>query len=104
MCVNYELCIRKLMDWGRNSVKLNLVVDSVIIEFKSNKKYNVNNEELFFKLVRDSFKYKRKNLKNNLKEYDLEKINNVLYKIGKDLTVRAEALTIEDFVFISNEL
>ena len=92
------------MDVSRNSFTPKPNVDSVIIEFKSNKKYNVNNEELFFKLVRDSFKYKRKNLKNNLKEYDLEKINNVLYKIGKDLTVRAEALTIEDFVFISNEL
>ena len=102
--LNYYFDIRKLMDVSRNSFTPKPNVDSVIIEFKSNKKYNVNNEELFFKLVRDSFKYKRKNLKNNLKEYDLEKINNALYKIGKDLTVRAEALTIEDFVFISNEL
>ena len=102
--LNYYFDIRKLMDVSRNCFTPKPNVDSVIIEFKSNKKYNVNNEELFFKLVRDSFKYKRKNLKNNLKEYDLEKINNVLYKIGKDLTVRAEALTIEDFVFISNEL
>ena len=102
--LNYYFDIRKLMDVSRNCFTPKPNVDSVIIEFKSNKKYNVNNEELFFKLVRDSFKYKRKNLKNNLKEYDLEKINNALYKIGKDLTVRAEALTIEDFVFISNEL
>lgn len=102
--LNYYFDIKKIMDVSRNSFTPKPNVDSAIIEFKSNKKYNVNNEELFFKLVRDSFKYKRKNLRNNLKGYDLEKIDKALSKIGKDLTVRAEALTIEDFVFISNEL
>ena len=102
--LNYYFDIKKLMDVSRNSFTPKPNVDSVIIEFKSNKKYNVNNEELFFKLVRDSFKFKRKNLRNNLKEYDLEKIEQVLNSINKDLTVRAEALTIEDFVLISNSL
>ena len=74
------------------------------IEFKRNNKYSVNNEELFFKLVRDSFKFKRKNLRNNLKNYDLNKIESALNKLGKDLTTRAESLTIDDFIFITNEL
>ena len=102
--LNYYFDIKKLMDVSRNCFTPKPNVDSVIVEFKSNKKYDVKNEELFFKLVRDSFKFKRKNLKNNLKGYDLEKIDNILNKIGKDLTIRAEALTIEDFVLISNSL
>ena len=61
-------------------------------------------EELFFKLVRDSFKFKRKNLRNNLKGYNLDKIEEALKSINKDLTVRAESLTIEEFVYISNYL
>ena len=102
--LNYYFDIKKLMDVSRNCFVPKPNVDSVIVEFKANKKYKVKNEEVFFKLVRDSFKFKRKNLKNNLKGYDLEKVEYGLSKIGKDLTVRAEALTIEDFVLISNYL
>ena len=103
--LNYYFEINKLMNVSRNSFVPAPNVDSVVIEMKKRKNtYNVKNEELFFKLVRDSFKYKRKNLKNNLKEYDLEKIEKILNNIGKDLTVRAESLTIENFVEISNSL
>ena len=103
--LNYYFEISKLMNVSRNAFIPAPNVDSVVIEMKKrNKKYKVNNEEVFFKLVRDSFKYKRKNLRNNLKGYDLEKIEKVLNKFDKDLTVRAEALTIENFVEISNSL
>ena len=103
--LNYYFEISKLMNVSRNSFIPAPNVDSVVIEMKKReKKYNVNNEELFFKLVRDAFKYKRKNLKNNLKEYNLEKIEKVLNKNNMDLTIRAESLTIENFVEISNSL
>ena len=101
--LNYYFEIKKLMDVSRNSFVPKPNVDSAIIEFKRINKYKVNNEEIFFKIVRDSFKFKRKNLKNNLKGYNLEKIENSLKKLGKDLTVRAESLTIEEFILISNE-
>ncbi len=102
--LNYYFDIKKIMDVSRNCFTPKPNVDSVIVEFKSHKKYSVNNEELFFKLVRDSFKFKRKNLRNNLKGYDLDKIESALNKINKDLTVRAEALTIEEFIEISNSI
>ena len=79
-------------------------VDSSVVKFISNKKYNVNDEELFYKLVKDSFKQKRKNLRNNLKSYDLDLISSVLSKYNKDLTVRAENLSVQEFVEISNVL
>ena len=101
--LNYYFEIKKLMDVSRNSFIPKPNVDSAIIEFKRINKYKANNEELFFKIVRDSFKYKRKNLKNNLKDYDLEKIEDILKGINKDLTVRAESLTIDDFIYISNK-
>ena len=62
---------------------------------KKKERYNVKNKEVFFKLVRDSFKFKRKTLRNNLKGYDLGKIESVLSKYRLDLTVRAEHLPIE---------
>ena len=64
----------------------------------------LNNEELFFKLVRDSFKYKRKNIRNNLKNYDLKVVEEVLKKYDKDLTARAEELELEVFINLANSL
>lgn len=55
-------------------------------------------------MVRDSFKFKRKNLKNNLKNYDLAIVLKVLEKYNYDLTVRAEELPLEFFVELSNSL
>ena len=64
----------------------------------------VKNDKLFFKLVRDSFRQKRKTLRNNLKEYDMDIVGSVLCKYGYNTDVRAEALPLEIFVAISNEL
>ena len=47
---------------------------------------------------------KRKNIRNNLKGYDLDKIAKVLDSYGLDLTVRAESITLQCFVDIANEL
>ena len=64
----------------------------------------LNNESFFFQLVRDSFKQKRKTLRNNLRNYNLEKIEEVLNRNDMDLSVRAEQLTIDQFVEIANAL
>ena len=61
-------------------------------------------EELFFKVVRSAFQYKRKNIRNNLKNYDLKKIEEVLKKHNYDLTVRAEQLNLDVFIDISDAL
>ena len=97
--------IKKLFKVSRKCFIPEPNVDSVIIELKRKEtKYNVKNEKIFFKLVRDAFTHKRKNLRNNLKGYDLEKIENVLKEYNLDLNVRAEHLTIDQFINISNEL
>ena len=101
--LNYYFDINKLMDVSRKCFVPEPNVDSVIIELKRKEtKYDVKNEKIFFKLVRDAFTHKRKNLRNNLKGYDLEKIENVLKEYNLDLNVRAEHLTIDQFINISN--
>ena len=53
----------------------------------------------YFKFLKNAFRMKRKNLRNNLNGiYDLEKLEEVLEKYGLDLSVRAEELTEEIFV------
>ena len=80
-------------------------VDSVVISFtKKNKLLELKNKELFFKLVRDSFQFKRKNIRNNLKKYNLDVIASVLSDFDFDLSVRAEQLSVEIFVALANAL
>ncbi len=103
--LNYYFEINKIMDVSRKCFLPEPKVDSIVIEMKRRKnKYVVKNEESFFKLVKDSFTHKRKNLKNNLKNYDLSKIDSILSKYNLNLNVRAEHLTIEQFIDISNNL
>ena len=59
---------------------------------------------LFKKLVRDSFSYNRKTIRNNLKSYDLKIVESVLLKHAFDLGVRAEALSLNVFVELANAL
>lgn len=103
--LNYYYEVRKLMDVSRNVFIPVPNVDSIVVEFKKREeKFELINKELFFKLVRDSFKQKRKTIKNNLGNYNLEVINKVLHKNGYNLSVRAEQLPIKVFVDISNAL
>ena len=103
--LNYYFNIKKLFDVSRNCFIPKPNVDSVILALdKRNDVPNVINKDLFFKLVRDSFQFKRKTLRNNLKSYDLNNIEKTLNNYDYDLNVRAEELPLEVFVDISNNL
>lgn len=78
-------------------------VDSAVVSLTKKKKtYDIQSRSHFEKLLRDSFQFKRKTIRNNLKGYDLEKIEEILKKYGHDLGSRAEVITIEEFIEISN--
>lgn len=103
--LNYYFSIKKAFVVSRNVFYPKPNVDSAVVIFeKRNNKIPLNNEEHFFKLVKDAFVQKRKTLKNNLKYYDLQRINSILKESKKDITSRAEVITIEEFAKISNEL
>jgi len=103
--LNYYYDVKKLLDVSKNVFLPKPNVDSIVVEFnKKEFKKEVKNEELFFKLIRESFTQKRKTLRNNLKNYDLEKIENILKKYNMDLSVRAEQISIDIFVDIANNL
>ncbi len=79
-------------------------VDSMIISLNKKEREYLKNEELFFKLVKDSFQFKRKTLKNNLKNYDFTKVLDVLEKNGFNESTRAEQIPLEIYIQISNSL
>lgn len=103
--LNYYFNIKREFVVSRNSFYPKPNVDSIIISFtKNDNNYNVKNEELFFKLIKDSFKQKRKTLRNNLKEYDFSKVEEVLAKHNLPLDIRAENISLDLFIEISNNL
>ena len=102
--LNYYFNVKKVMDVSKNVFLPKPNVDSIVVEFSKKDKKEIKNIELFFQLVRDSFKQKRKTLRNNLKNYDLNKVEEVLKKYNYDLSVRAEQLDLEIFIDIANNL
>ena len=103
--LNYYFDIKKAFVVSRNVFYPKPNVDSAVVTFtKKRNTLKVDNEKLFFKLVRDAFCQKRKTLKNNLKAYDLDKIDEVLKKYNKNITFRAENITMDEFMDIVNNL
>jgi len=103
--LNYYFDVKKIIDISKNVFIPKPNVDSIVVEFtKKELLYELKNKKIFFKLVKDSFVQKRKTLKNNLKNYNLEKIEEILNKYNYNLSVRAEQLPIEIFVAIANNL
>lgn len=97
---NYDA--KKVIDVSRYAFVPIPKVDSVVIRLlKSNDEVLDKNYEKF---VKDCFKNKRKTLRNNLKGYDYEKINNILKDMGYKDNVRAEEIKKEDYKLIWNNL
>ena len=103
--LNYYFDVKR--EFKVNRLEFNPVpnVDSEVISFtRKDKLLELKDKDLFFKLVKDSFRFKRKNIKNNLKDYNLYMIEKVLIKNNLNLSSRAEQIPLEIFVDISNEL
>jgi len=103
--LNYFYNVKKEFNVSRKQFIPEPNVDSVVVSFsEKEEKIKLKDFNHFEKLVRDSFQFKRKTLKNNLKNYDLKKVEEVLKEYGYDLSVRAENLSVEVFANISNKI
>ena len=102
--LNYYFQIHKLLDVSRNVFLPKPNVDSIGVEFvKKENQINIVQPDFFFQFVRDCFQQKRKNLRNNLKSYDLKLLEEILKECGYCLQDRAEKISLESFVKIANE-
>lgn len=102
--LNYYFKIKKEFVVSKNLFYPSPKIDSVIISLTKNDIYKSKNEEAFMNLIRDSFRQKRKTLKNNLKEYNFDKVLEILKKYGFNENVRAEQIPIDIFIEISEIL
>lgn len=103
--LNYYYDIKKEFYVSRKQFVPEPNVDSVIISFSEKKdRLFLKDSNYFEKLIRDSFQFKRKNIRNNLKQYNLKVVEEVLNEYGYDLNARAEMLDYEIFVDLANKL
>ncbi|MGN0569624.1 MAG: 16S rRNA (adenine(1518)-N(6)/adenine(1519)-N(6))-dimethyltransferase RsmA [Candidatus Fimenecus sp.] len=109
VAVNYYARAKKLFDVSRGSFFPSPKVDSCVIELDLTKKgdYLVLDEKLFFQMVKAAFAQRRKTVLNALSSgmgIEKQKISDAILDAGLSLTVRAEALTMEELVTLSNEI
>ncbi len=103
--LQYHYEIKKEFVVSRNAFLPKPNVDSIIVKMvRKDFPLFVKNKDQFYRLVRDSFRFKRKTLKNNLKEYPLSDLEKVLQDYHYSLSSRAEELPLEVFVAMSNLL
>ena len=103
--LNYFFNIDKVINVNKNSFVPKPKVDSSVIRLIAKKdREELISFEYFKKLIKDSFRFKRKTIRNNLKEYDLDIVNKVLNKYGLTLDTRSECIAYYVFVELSNEL
>lgn len=103
VAVNYYAQAEVLFNVGRESFMPSPKVDSAVIKIKlrAHPEYEVKNEEKLFALVKAAFSQRRKTLVNSLSNTvgaSKSSVIEALNKLGLSTTIRAENLTMEDFV------
>ena len=82
-------------------------VDSAVVKIVTKSQFErfPTNEQLFYRLVKSEFSIRRKTLVNNLSQgFSMPKdvITEILEELGHLPTVRAEELSVEDFISLSD--
>lgn len=105
--IQYYTNVKQLFNVSPKSFIPQPEVDSSVIMIeRKDLLQEVINEEYFLKFNRAIFSQRRKTLSNNLKQnfkYDQPLINKILSSFNLSLSVRAESLTVEQIVNLSNE-
>ena len=96
--------IKKLFKVSRNSFVPTPNVDSAVISLdKADRLGNINISK-FESFIKDAFQFKRKNLRNNLKKYNLDLIDNILRQHNYSLNNRAEDIPVDIFIEIVGKI
>ena len=109
VAVNYYATSEILFRVGRESFMPSPKVDSAVIRISLRDKpeFTVHDEKKLFALVKAAFAQRRKTLVNSLSNTlgkSKAQISDVLKEIGLDANVRAENLTMEELVSLTNKL
>lgn len=109
VAVNYYSSAEKLFGVSRGSFMPAPNVDSAVIRLNVSKepRIKVEDEKLFFKMVKSAFSQRRKTISNSVTSglsISKDNFRNACEKAGISPTARAEALTLEELGSLSNAI
>ncbi|MDE6470389.1 MAG: 16S rRNA (adenine(1518)-N(6)/adenine(1519)-N(6))-dimethyltransferase RsmA [Eubacterium sp.] len=109
VAVNYYADSEILFDVNRDSFMPSPKVDSVVIRLKIRKEqiFSVKDEKKLFTVVKCAFSQRRKTALNSISNtmgISKDRLTAVFDELGLDLTLRAEKLTMNDFICIADRL
>ncbi len=106
--VEYFANARKLFEVPNTSFipMPNVMSEVITLEVVKDKYKNVKDEKKLFEVIKYAFMQRRKTLTNALQSMEVpkEKIRDILERLKINNKIRGEALTLEDFIKISNLL
>lgn len=84
----------------------NVESEVIMLEVRQDKFTDVKDEEKLFKLIKYAFMQRRKTFTNAAQNFGVskEKVKEILKELNLDEKIRGEALSLKDFIEISNEL
>jgi 16S rRNA (adenine1518-N6/adenine1519-N6)-dimethyltransferase len=92
----YFCDVRSVLEIPKGAFIPNPKIDSLVIEFKPHKKYNLESKD-FMKFVKSCFSMRRKTIKNNLKRIS-NNPDDILESLNIDPKNRPEDLSVENYV------
>lgn len=101
--LNYWFDVEKIIDVDKKNFVPMPKVDSTVLRLSRKETLNVDYDK-FDTLVKDSFKFKRKTLNNNLKSYNRRELEIILNRHGYTLENRAEEIDLETFIDLTNNI
>lgn len=106
VAVHYYADSEILFDVDRDCFMPSPKVDSVVIRLtlRKEKKFEVSNEKRFFSVVKCAFSQRRKTALNSISNtmgVPKDKVSAAFDTLGLDTNIRAEKLTMEDFIKLS---
>jgi 16S rRNA (adenine1518-N6/adenine1519-N6)-dimethyltransferase len=109
VAVNYYGTVKKLFDVNRGSFMPSPNVDSCVIQICPNRdnRLSKQDEEYFFKVVKGAFSQRRKTLTNTISSsmgIPKSEVANTLESLGISPSIRAENLTMSQFIEFSKAL
>lgn len=107
--IRYYSNPKRLFNVSRGNFKPIPSVDSSVVKFnmRQNPPVEVANEKLFFSLIKESFKCRRKTILNSLSDkfgFKKSALEKVIDSCNIDINLRPEQLGLEEFAMLANKL
>ena len=96
--LNYNYNLEKVIDVDKSNITPLQKIESIVVKLISKETNNDISYKSFDNFIKDAFRFKRKTIKNNLTNYNEEKLNNILTRYNLNTSSRPEDIPLEAYI------